>query len=443
MTRRDFYVIFGLGKTGLSCINYCLKRDIPFSVIDTREQPPQLNALNALVKDAKTTFGQLSEQVIEHATTLIVSPGVSLSHPIVVAAREKNIPVIGDIELFTREVKQPIVAITGSNGKSTVVNLLGEMAKQAGKTMPVAGNIGVPVLDIINTACDGYILELSSFQLQSLSSIKTRVASILNICEDHMDRHADMDEYISAKKRIYHDCETAVVNRHDQRLYPDDKSTPVISFGLDKPKSDHFGVIKEKDQIYLVYGKEKIICADQIKIKGQLNRLNMLAALAVGYHYGFDLSSMCDVLTTFNGLPHRCQLVRELSGVYWYNDSKATNVGATLAALQSLSENLQGKIVLIVGGLAKGIDFLPLRLAVKHFVRKVILFGAAAKQIGRVLSGVVSIDYAADLTEAVQIADLASIRGDVVLLSPACASFDMFNNFAHRGSEFARIVNEL
>lgn len=437
-------VIIGLGETGMSCVRYCLRRGLPFAVTDSRENPPGLEELNQIAPSAIKALGGISRELIQEASRLIVSPGISLLYTPIAEASQRGIPVIGDIELFLQEVKAPVVGITGSNAKSTVTTLVGEMASKTGKKVVVAGNIGIPVLDVLDTPeAELFVLELSSFQLERTLSLKLKVAVLLNICEDHMDRHLNMEEYLTIKKRIYQQCEIAVINREDNTLWPDEKISTVIGFGLTPPNRDEFGLLQTPEGDYLALGVERWLSVNEIRISGRHNHSNALAALAIGHALQFPKESMLAVLREFPGLPHRAEFVREYAGVRWYNDSKGTNVGATLAALRGLGEICSGKIILLAGGIGKGADFSPLKPLLKKYVRKAILFGEAAKQMSIVFEGMTEIELISTFDKAVLAADLAAVRGDIVLLSPACASFDMFHNYEHRGEVFCELVREL
>jgi len=442
--KKSFCVIIGLGVTGLSCARYCLQYDIPFVINDSRHHPPCLEQLKKLSSHINMVLGEISLQLIMQASLLLVSPGISLQHPAIAMAITKGIPVVGDIELFVQKIKQPIVAITGSNAKSTVVTLVGEMAKAQGKKAILGGNLGVPVLDLLSQSSpDFYCLELSSFQLERTYSLSAKIATVLNICEDHMDRYDNMDEYILIKKRIYKDCQLAVINRHDKRLYPS-LDVPCISFGLDQPEQGHFGIIKAHGVHYLAYGNQCLMPVDDIKMPGRHNMMNALSALAIGDSLSFDLPKMLSVLRKFPGLPHRCQFLQEYGGVHWYNDSKSTNVGATMAAVDSLSSltTTRGKIILIAGGVGKGTDFSPLKSLLKKHARQLIVLGIAAKRMIRCFKDIIDIEHVNDLQTAIEVADLVAVRGDIVLLSPACASFDMFQNFEDRGNQFMTLVQK-
>ncbi|MBU0455428.1 MAG: UDP-N-acetylmuramoyl-L-alanine--D-glutamate ligase [Pseudomonadota bacterium] len=442
--KQPLHVVVGLGLTGMSCVRYCIREGLNFAVTDSRENPPGKEELEKLAPKAPAVFGRLDSELIQNAAELIISPGVSLKEPEIAKAIAKGIPYAGDVELFIRKIKAPIIGITGANAKSTTTALVGEMARQAGINVQVAGNIGLPVLDVLNDqSADLYVLELSSFQLETTHSLRAEVAAILNVTEDHMDRYANMEEYTAAKHRIYVGAKHAVFNRRDPLTKP---TVPCqrVSFGLTEPSANEFGVRTHHGELYLARGEELLLLAQAVKIKGMHNIENALAALAIGSCAGFPLEAMLETLKTFSGLPHRCQFILKSGGISWYNDSKGTNVGATIAALEGLGVGIKGKIVLIAGGIGKGADFSPLRESVKKYVRKLILIGEAAKQLAVVLDGCCDMEHAGDSIDgAIKKADLAALRGDLVLLSPACASFDMFNNYKHRGDVFMEKVQAL
>jgi UDP-N-acetylmuramoylalanine--D-glutamate ligase len=337
------------------------------------------------------------------------------------------------------------VAITGTNGKSTVTTLVGEMAKAAGFRVAVAGNIGTPVLDLLDDEhqYDLWVLELSSFQLDLTFSLSPVVATILNVTPDHLDRHHTLEAYIQAKQRVYHRAKTALFNRDDRYTTPtnqDDFSQQRISFGQNSPTSGNWGLINQDNKIYLAKGNDCLLSAESLLIKGVHNWLNALASCALADAAGISIQHIIKVLKTFGGLPHRCQWVRTLDGVEWINDSKGTNVGATISAINGIGGSMQGKIVLIAGGQGKGADFHELAQPIADFVRSIVLIGEDADKMEAELAHVVPIVRASSLEGAVTIARTQAKPGDVVLLSPACASLDMFRDFNHRGDVFASSV---
>jgi UDP-N-acetylmuramoylalanine--D-glutamate ligase len=439
MTERDIAnVIVGLGKTGLSCARYLAARGASFVVTDSRTVPPGLEELHRDFPDVPVFTGGFDAAVLARARRLIVSPGVALTEPAVAAAVRDGAEAVGDIELFAREARAPVVAVTGANGKSTVTTLVGEMIRDAGFVVRVGGNLGTPALDLLATPIpDFYALELSSFQLETTYSLNAAAAVVLNISPDHMDRYGDVSEYAAAKRRIYHGDGVMVINRDDPRVAAMiEPGRRVVSFGLDAPGQEDFGVRDCDGSVYLAKGDEFLLAAAVLRLKGGHNIANALAALALGEAVGIPMAGMLASLRRFPGLPHRTQWVASRDGVDWYNDSKGTNVGATLAALQGMP----GKVVLIAGGLGKGQDFTPLKAAVAAKARAVVLLGRDAAQIAHALEGVVPVIHVNNMDEAVEQAGSLAQAGDSVLLSPACASFDMFRGYEHRGDVFSAAV---
>lgn len=440
-----YYCIVGLGISGIACAQYCARENISFGVTDDREKPPAIDELKAISVAFDCELGEFSKSMMEKATHIIVSPGVSLREPLLQAAKKAGKEIIGDVELFANIAKCPVIAITGSNGKSTVTTVLGEMAKASKKRVVVAGNIGESVLDSLATKNlpDIYILELSSFQLERTFSLKARAATVLNICEDHMDRYDSLIDYVNAKQIVYQGAHVAVYNRNDPLTIPIQNTLEKISFGLDEPEEGHYGVREHRGYMYLAKGSRCLMKTKKLFLEGNHHIENALAALALGEVAGFDLNEMTDVLCKFKGIEHRCQMLRKLQGITWYNDSKGTNVGATKAAIETVASKSRGKIVLIAGGLGKGADFTPLKSLIKHHVRCLILIGEATEQLATIMHEVTSIKKVDSMQQAVGEAEMVAVRGDSILLSPACSSFDMFDNFEHRGDVFAQFVKEL
>lgn len=435
-------VIVGLGKTGMSCVRYLAKQGFDLVVVDSRLDPPGLEELRQNFPNVKVSLGGFDENILFKAEELIVSPGVSLSEPAIAECLKRGIKAVGDIELFARATKSPIVAITGSNGKSTVTSLVGAMAEEAGKKVGVGGNLGEPALDLLNLhqEADFYVLELSSFQLETTNSLMAKAAVILNISPDHMDRYQSVAEYLVAKQRIYSGCSVAVINRDDPLSYSNvELPQKVISFGASSPREGDFGI----DSGYLMYGDKKLLSISELKIKGLHNSVNALAALALGAAINLPFPAMLQALRKFPGLPHRCQWVTKITDIDWYNDSKGTNVGATKSAIEGLGAEIEGKIILIAGGIGKDADFSLLRDSVAKYVRAAILIGKDAPLIEGALAGTTKILHALSMADAVAICAKEALRGDAVLLSPACASFDMFNNFEQRGDVFIKEVKNL
>lgn len=422
-----YTLIAGLGKTGQSVARYLERRQQPYVLCDTREFLPE----------------KLSE-----VRCIISSPGVPLDVPLFKQARALGIPIMGDIECLAREITAPVVAITGSNGKSTVTSLVGEMAKAAGINVAVAGNIGTPVLDSLENRVPPslWVLELSSFQLDLTESLAPAAATVLNISPDHLDRHHSMQAYIDAKQRIYRNAKLQLFNRNDQQTQPITQpitQTVVKSFGLDDPGQQGFGMRQVNQKWHLVCDDQLLLCVDDMGIKGQHNWENALAACALSQAVGIPSHVWISVLKQFSGLEHRSQWVRTINNVDYINDSKGTNIGATLSAITGIGPTLSGKIVLIAGGLGKGADFNALKPAISKYVQSLILLGTDAPLIAETMKEIVPISFVQNMDEAVKSARKQAQKGDVVLLSPACASLDMFRDYTHRGEVFMAAVNEL
>ncbi|WP_177421304.1 UDP-N-acetylmuramoyl-L-alanine--D-glutamate ligase [endosymbiont of Lamellibrachia barhami] len=438
-------LIVGLGKTGLSCARYLMRQGVPVAVTDSREQPPGLQDLTDEMPDVALFLGSFQPEVFLAAEQLVVSPGLSLQEPLIQEAQRRGVEIVGDIELFCRAAQAPIVAITGSNGKSTVTMLLGEMARAAGLNVAVGGNIGEPALDLLDETVDLYILELSSFQLETTQSLKADVAVVLNISADHMDRYASLDEYAKTKAAVYQNARVGLVNRDDSRVVSMSGAASAESgFTLEAPLKDDFGICENAEARWLCHGTTPLLPVSELKIPGLHNQANALAALALGVAVDLPMQPMLAALRGFTGLSHRTQFVAEKGGVRWYNDSKGTNVGATIAALEGLHpQNGESRSVLIAGGDCKGADFSELAPVVERTARAVILIGRDAQVIEQVLSGRIVVECAESLEAAVNRAAELAKPGDRVLLSPACASFDMFRNYEARGEAFIQAVEGL
>lgn len=444
--RDGLRVVVGLGKTGLSCVRFLRRQGYPVAVNDTRDTPPGLAELRAEFPEVEVSLGQLDESLLLKAREIVCSPGISINEPAIAAARlGGGIPVVGDVELFCREVKTPIVAITGSNAKSTVTTLVGLMAERAGLRTGVCGNIGTPVLDmLLEGDKDLYVMELSSFQLETTHSLKAAVAVVLNISEDHMDRYAGMVEYHQAKHRIFRNCQRFVFNRDDALTMPliaDD--LPRASFGLGEPDLGDFGVRLVDGKPWLARGREALMPVSDLQIFGEHNVANALACLALGEAVNIPREAMLATLREFSGLKHRCQRVALVNGIGWYNDSKGTNVGATLAAIRGLGAAIPGKLLLIAGGVGKGQDFSPLSPVMARYGKALLLIGEDALEIDHAVQAPISKQYCSSLDEAIVAALALAAPGDAVLLSPACASFDMFKHYEDRGDQFVAAVRRL
>jgi len=443
---RQRVLVVGLGDTGLSCVRFLHPRGVELAVTDSRENPPGLQVLKEEFPDVGVFVGGFDLQAISRADVLLLSPGVSLTTPSIADAVAEGKPALGDIEVFARCVDKPVIAITGSNGKSTVTALTGEMARLARRQVFVGGNIGTPALQLVDQDQEAelYVLELSSFQLETTSSLNPAASVILNISEDHMDRYASLDEYALAKSRIYQGGGCVVINQDDPLVAslapPQNRSRKVLRFTLSEPTGeDCFGVIHKDDQALLARGSQMLLPVSEIRIKGWHNVANALAALALGSAVELPMPAMLEALRDFPGLPHRTQWVAEQDGVQWYNDSKATNVGAAIAAITGLQA---GTLFVILGGQGKGQDFSPLREVLESRNSHALLLGEDAERISAALGKDIPSTRVTDLKDAVNTARSLAQRGDVVLLSPACASFDMFRGYAHRGEVFMQLVRE-
>jgi UDP-N-acetylmuramoylalanine--D-glutamate ligase len=439
-----FRIVVGLGKSGMSLVRFLARQGLPFAVVDTRASPPELATLREQFPQVEVRCGELDVEFLCRANELLVSPGLAIATPALQAAAARGVKLSGDIDLFARYAKAPIVAITGSNAKSTVTTLVGEMAAAAGKKVAVGGNLGTPALDLLSDDVELYVMELSSFQLETTDQLNAEVATCLNISEDHMDRYADLPAYHLAKHRIFRGARQVVVNRDDplsRPLVADD--LPCWYFGLGKPDFKRFGLVEENGEKCLGYQFAALLPVRELKIRGAHNQSNALAALALGHAVGLPFEAMLQTLRNFAGLAHRCQWVGERAGVAYYDDSKATNVGAALAAIEGLGADIAGKLVLIAGGDGKGADFSALRAPVASFCRAVILLGRDAERLAEALGDAAPMIRVQSLEEAVQRAAELAQAGDAVLLSPACASLDMFKNFEERGRLFAQAVEAL
>ncbi|HUW99091.1 MAG TPA: UDP-N-acetylmuramoyl-L-alanine--D-glutamate ligase [Acidiferrobacter sp.] len=434
-------IVVGLGDTGLSCVPYLRDAGYDLLVCDSRSAPPLMARLQEQHPGVPLLTGPFPEHVFLGADLIVVSPGVSVKEPAIAAAARSGVAIIGDVELFARACDAPVIAITGSNGKSTVTTLVGDMLARTGLRVAVAGNIGVPVLTLLGRpAPDVYVLELSSFQLETTASLNAQAATILNVSPDHMDRYDDFAEYAHAKARIFAGFGRMVVNRDDQCVATlAHAEREVLSFGLDRPTGHDFGLLAHESQIWLAQGKQRLMPASAIPIPGQHNIANVLAAFALATAMSRDTAAMIDAVGDFQGLAHRTQLVANVDGVSWIDDSKGTNVGATAAAVAGL----KGPVVLIAGGDCKGADFTALAAIVREKARAVVLMGRDAPRIEEALTGCCPLRLVRDMEEAVLAAREYAHPGDQVLLSPACASFDMFRNYAHRGEVFTAAVRRL
>lgn len=439
-------LVLGLGETGMSMTRWLAKRGALVRVADSREQPPHAEMLAANLPNVVLDAGPFRAFSFVDAELIAISPGVPVAEPLVQAAAARGVPIVGDIELFARTKPQDarVIAITGSNGKSTVTAMSGAIAQAAGRRSVMAGNFGLPVLDALDAdpLTELYVLELSSFQLETTSSLDAAAATMLNVSQDHLDRYDGLQSYAAAKARIFFGTGVQVLNRDDEwSMGMQLPGRPLRTFGLGAPQDDTaWGIDSSGGRAWLARGSERLLPVDELGVPGMHNAANALAAMALCHEVGIDTPAMLDALRAFSGLPHRMQPVAQRDSIVFYDDSKGTNVGATVAALNGLGK----RCVLIAGGDGKGQDFGPLAEPVRAHARAVVLIGRDRELIARALepSGVPLLR--ADTFEAaVQLAYSATSPGEAVLLSPACASYDMFRSYVHRGQEFARLSRAL
>ena len=436
-------LVVGLGKTGLSCVRYLCEKGRDVAVADSRLSPPGLDELRAEWPDLPVYLGEFDADLFAGFNELVVSPGISVAEPAIRVAADKGAVIRGDIDLFSEVADAPIIAITGSNGKTTVTTLVGEMARAAGRRVEVGGNIGTPALELLGRGADLYVLELSSFQLETTRELNALAATVLNVSDDHMDRYPDKMAYFQAKQRIFNGCQNAVVNLDDALSTPMARDNlRFLCFGFHRVNPDTFSTRDDDEGTWITFGFDNLLLAEELGLMGQHNISNVMAALALGQAAGLPMDVMLDTAKRFKGLPHRCEFVRRVSDVDYINDSKGTNVGATAAAIESLVP-AGGKIVLIAGGEGKGADFSLLAEPVATHCRAVVLIGADAETIATALGNRVETVNAADIAGAVHTAKKLAQPGDRVLLSPACASFDMFRDYGDRGDRFRQQVEGL
>jgi len=431
-------LVLGLGETGLAAVEFVSRRAGQVRVADTRAVPPGLGALRDRYPDVDVRLGDFAPTLLEGIDQVIVSPGLATDIPLLEAARQRQIAVLGDIELFARSTTLPVVAVTGSNGKSTVTTLVAQMLEGAGYRVRAGGNLGPPALSLLDAGeVDGYVLELSSFQLENTCSLTSQAATVLNVSADHLDRHHDLAAYAAIKARVLENARVAVINRDDPIVARMAAAhARRVTFGLNEPHESDFGVRTLADRCWLVRGDQPLLAAAELRQKGAHNVANGLAALALAEAFGAPLPRAVAALKAFIGLPHRCEWVGEWQGVTWINDSKGTNVGATVAALSGL----EGPLILIAGGEAKGADFAPLAAVAGGKVKVALLLGKDAAQVAAALEPVCAVRLVDSMEEAVTHARRRARRGDTVLLSPACASLDMYENFEARGQDFKALV---
>ncbi|MGR2737646.1 UDP-N-acetylmuramoyl-L-alanine--D-glutamate ligase [Billgrantia sp. Q4P2] len=443
-------LVVGLGISGRAICRHLAREKVPFMVADTREAPPGLDEFRAAHPGVALHCGALTALDMSEAEEIVVSPGVDPHTPglaeMLKRRRDSGEPlVVGEIALFVRAARAPIAAITGSNAKSTVTTLLGDMAEAAGRRVAVGGNLGTPALDLLAEVPEAelYVLELSSFQLETTPCLGAETAAFLNLSEDHLDRHGDLTGYRAAKLGIFRGARHAVVNAEDAMTWPLEPLPMMDRFTTLPPESDEWGIARQAGRDWLMHGGTALIATDELGLAGRHNQANALAALAMGSHLGFPLDAMCEVLRRFKGLAHRSELIAEHDGICWINDSKGTNVGATLAAIAGLGPTLPGRLVLLAGGLGKGADFAPLAEPMARYGREAILFGTDAARLAAALQDSVAVTRVADLETAMRRAREIAEPGDCVLLSPACASLDQFPNYLARGEAFRQWVQRL
>jgi UDP-N-acetylmuramoylalanine--D-glutamate ligase len=433
-------VVVGLGKTGASCVRYLARHGVEVSATDSRRDPPGLAALGELAQALDLRLGGFDLSLLDNASQVLMSPGISLEEPIARHARERGIEVLGDIELFARAVRAPVIGVTGTNGKSTVTSLVAHMAMSAGRRVLAGGNLGVPALDLLDQAVpDLYVLELSSFQLETTVSLDLIAAVVLNVTADHMDRYDSIESYARAKARIFARAATVVLNADDPVVAAmRRRGGRTLTFSILRPDAD-FTLMERGGATWLARKGEPLFEEAKLKIAGRHNAANALAALALGEAAALPVPAMLRALESFPGLPHRSEWVADIAGVRYIDDSKGTNVGATIAAVAGTAL----PVVLIAGGEGKGQDFAPLAGAFRDKVQHAVLIGKDAQAIAAALTGVCGCEFAASMPDAVAAAARHARAGDVVLLSPACASLDMFRDYNHRGDVFAANVRAL
>ncbi len=437
-------LVLGLGDTGLATVRWLRAHGARVRVADTRAQPPHAGVLRREAPEVDVHTGPFTRACFEGQSLIVASPGVPLAEPEVAAAMARGQEVVGDVELFARTIQSlsrppRVVAITGANGKTTVTTMVGEMVRAAGLDTAVIGNIGTPVLEALNapTPAEVYVLELSSFQLEATHNLALRAATVLNVTEDHLDRYADMDAYTAAKARIFAHCGQRILNREDPRSLA--MANPgAITFGLDVPPTARDWGLSPND--WVCCGTTPVMALATLPLSGRHNAANAMAALALCDALGVPRPVAVQALQSFKGLPHRVERVATVAGVTYYDDSKGTNVGATVAALTGMT----APVVLIAGGDGKGQDFSPLKVALSRHARALVLIGRDAPRIEAAVAGCgVPLVHANDMEDAVRQAARLAQREDVVLMSPACASFDMFSNYLHRAEAFVAAVRAL
>ena len=438
--------ILGTGITGISVAKFLLSRNLDFIFVNTcpKKSSSSPDRVTELFPTHDIFCGPFDDYFFQKIHTIVVSPGVPRDIPLLLSAREHFVRIIGDLELFFKAVSSPIVTITGANGKSTVTSLVGAMAEQASIKVGIGGNIGTPMLDLVGKNFKLYVLELSSFQLELFEGTGEHICGFLNISPDHLDRHGSMENYLAAKQHIFLGAKQAVVNRDDPLTFPQGLTCcDLVTFGTDEPRATDFGVISHNDIRWLALGKQRLMPVCDLSLKGTHNISNALAALALGHCAGLPMESMLSTLRHFRGLPHRCEEIACINNILYIDDSKATNIGAACAAIEGFSQFQKRNILLIAGGRTKNIDFSSLIKMVSTAVKHCFLLGEIADELHNLLGGVTPVSRHSSIEACVLEASKIGCAGDVVLLSPACASFDMFENYIERGLHFQAAVNSL
>lgn len=435
-------LVVGLGLSGASALRYLAREGASIAVTDSRPAPSGIEALRAMFQNVSFHLGGFDAPApLNQFSEAVVSPGVDLRDPFIQKLVAARVPIIGDIELFARAAKAPVIGITGSNGKSTVTTLVGAMARAAGIKVAIGGNLGQPALELLQDEPKLYVLELSSFQLDTTHSLRCKAAAVLNISEDHLDRHGTMAAYAAAKARIFNGCEVAVTNRDEAATRQGaDQARRKLSFGLDAPRAPgEFGLADQRGEVALATARDRLLPINQLKIAGLHNAANALAALALIEAADLPRATALRALQEFRGLPHRCALVAEISSASYYNDSKGTNVGSTLAAIRGLP----APVIWLGGGQGKGQDFGPLAVALAQKGLAAVLFGEDAELIEAAVFGSVPVYREATMQAALARARALALPGTSVLLSPACASFDQFKSYVDRGEQFEAAVTAM
>ena len=432
------YLVLGMGKTGLSVAQHLNKNEINAIYFDTRINPPELEAF-------KKSFNEDDIFLVDHNNlpedidTIVASPGINDDHPIIKLAIQRNIQILSDIDLFVRSTKKDFIAITGSNGKSTVTELVCFICNNGNLKASAGGNLGRPALDLLDDKVDINILELSSFHLHRCKYLPAKVAVLLNISKDHLDWHGSEENYRNSKYRILKDALSSVYNRNLEDVNRYLNANPKVTFGVTQDTDDQYGILMDSKGSFLSKGRKKLLNCDEVKLRGTHNYENLMAAMAVAELIDLDISDIVHAAKDFKGLPHRMQLIAEYNAVNFINDSKGTNVDAAMASINSI----MSPVILLAGGQAKGGDFKFFAQSVHSRLKQIILFGEDAQIIGKEFEELVPIKYVNNLEEAILFAYTNSSNSDTILLSPACASFDQFDSYIHRGEEFTRIVKGL